>query len=154
MRGFASLMASIGVAIVIASLFYGLGNAADPGGTMHAIGDIGFKLTVALSLTLVITPPAGSFFTLAVAEAFRRTTTPRTLLKVFSVMRPLYWLLLVASVWFPIYAHRRLAWPGWRIAWVYAAVLGVMLGGITMLSTISTELRKRLAGVGESWSPR
>lgn len=145
MRGFGTFAAAVGVAIVLASMLYALGSATAPGTVLHAIGTIGFHGTVAAALGLIVTPPVGSLSTLALAEGFRRVTRPRTLLTVFINLRRLYWLLLLASVWFPIHAQRGLQWPAWRTGYVYAAIVGVVFGGLTMLSTITTELRKQLA---------
>lgn len=150
MKGFGTLAASIGVAIIIASIMYAIRSAAGGGGTLYAVGNIGFHGTVVLALAFIVTPPAGSFLTLTVAEGFRRTTRPRTLLRVLTRLRPIYWLLLAASVWFPFHAHQSLRWPAWRIAYVQAAIVGVLFGGLAMLATITTDLRKRLADY-ESW---
>lgn len=150
MKGFATFAASIGVAVVIAAMLHALRSAASPESALHAVGHYGFHATVTLALALIVTPPAGSLLTLSVAEGFRRTTGPRTLLRVFVALRGLYWLAAVASLWFPVHAHRSLGWPAARIAWVYGALLGVILGALATLATITRDLRGRIAAA-DAW---
>jgi len=66
---------------------------------------------------------------------------------VCKVLRALYWLLLAASIWFPIHAYLNFEWPGWLVAYVYAAILGVFFGALSFLSIITTDLRKRLGEI-------
>lgn len=140
MKGFRQFMATIGVYVVIASLMYGLSAGSAPGGALHAIGAAGLHITIVAALAIVLAPPLGSFFTLSVAEIVRRTSTAATLLRVLNTMRALYWVLLLGSLAFPLYAHWQLRWPVWQIAYGYAAIVGVLLGALLIIKDLRTHV--------------
>ncbi|MGQ0734253.1 MAG: hypothetical protein ACT4QD_11420 [Acidobacteriota bacterium] len=147
MQGFGQFMKAVGVAVVMASLLHGLRSGTTPGTALHAVGEVGFHLTVVFTVALILAPPAGSLLIITIAEGFRRTCRADTVLRAAIALKRLCWLLLVVSVWLPVHAYANLQWPGWRIAYVYAGVAGAILGGLSMASTITADVRQRVARI-------
>lgn len=150
MKGFGQLMATIGVLVVIGSLMYGL-SAGSPGGFWHAVGTWGLRTTIVVALAFVLCPPFGSLVTLTVAEMVRRLGGERAVERLLIGLRALYWILLLGSLALPPVAHYRLDWPVWPIVYAYSAVVGVLLGGLTFLPTLMTEVRSRISAA--AWRP-
>lgn len=151
MRGFSSFMSAIGATIIVASMLYALRSAAAPDGVLYVVGNVGFHLTVIGGLALILTPPIGSGLTLVAAEFIRRRTSETKVVSFLRALAAASWLALLVSVGFPFHATRVWGWPVWRTAYVYAAIVGVIFGALSMRSALLREIQRR-ASAPPAWS--
>jgi len=112
----------------------------------HRMGWWGLKGLGVFAVAAIVAPALGNLVTATVGQILRHMVKAGTLLKFTRYLLLLYLLALLASPLFIYHAHYALSWPGWQVAYIYAAIVGALLGGIILLGRYTKDLQQRLKG--------
>lgn len=112
----------------------------------HRMGWWGLKGLGVFAVAVIVAPAVGNLVTATVGEIVRRMVKAGALLKFTRFLLVTYFLVLLASPLFIYHAHYALSWPGWRVAYVYGAIVGALLGGIILLGKYTKSLQEHLRG--------
>jgi uncharacterized membrane protein len=129
---------------VMESLVYLVIKATAQNTTMHHLGNIIFHIVGLFTVFAVISPIIGQFITAGLGEMLRFIISPRSLYVVMKFSLAVYIMIIILS---PLFVYRALnVWelPKLKIAYLYAGILGVLIGGILLLKSYIPRLKEHL----------
>ena len=143
-KSFISFIKVLAFLVVIESLIYFIINIAGQNTTIHRLGNIVFHGIGVLSVFAVISPLLGQFATAGLGEILRFIISPKSL---YVVMKLWIFVYIIAIILSPFFVYRALnVWelPKLQIAYLYAGILGALIGGIIVLKKYIPSLKEHL----------
>lgn len=129
---------------VIEGLIYLLINIAGQNTTIHGLGTIVFHVIGVFTIFAVISPLIGEFITASIGEMLRFIISPQSLYVVMKVWIFVYVMALILSPWFVYRALHVWELPKLQIAYLYAGIIGALIGGIIILKKYIPSLKQSI----------